>query len=360
MRNGELREFREFGEFRGGIIFCLRLISRRLPSTVCKRKYLLKLHIINSEPNKIAYKQNGGTNMKILFAPTMAAVGLILILSTGTSIASNCSDVRVTVFSKTVPTIERKVDLENAAQALSRIQYRFTNANTGAPLARIPIHEREIASSTTEDGVQKNARHKDDPFPWITTDNGVAPIFFEIAHAAAVNTCQDSPRNVGLFSAMDRTKGTIEISRELQDQLPKAHMIREAKQTNLTASGEQVIIYDTDDGLQVAIIAQGVVIQTYDLSKLVKNGQGGIYATSCEFQLSPTQKAFAVAYTLSEDGTGSAFMIMTWVPETKYELVYHQAVGQGRIVLGSGKMDLWESTRGKNASRPESPKFECE
>jgi hypothetical protein len=180
------------------------------------------------------------------------------------------------------------------------------------------------------------------------------------AHAAAANGCQDFPRNVGLFGAMDRQKESIEISRELQAQLPKARAIREAKQTDLTAMGEQVIMYDTDESPHIAIVVQGVLSQTYDLSKIVEKGLGGIYATSCEFQLSPTQKALAIAYTLSGDGTGSVFLILTWAPETKYEVVFHETVGQGRIMIGSGKLDLWESTRGKYASRPESPEFECE
>jgi hypothetical protein len=181
---------------------------------------------------------------------------------------------------------------------------------------------------------------------------------------AAVNGCQTAPRQVGLFGAMDRPKTPVEISKELRAQLPTASLIREVKQTALTSTGEQVIFYDTDDGTkpnpQIAIITKGVLNQTFELAHFVKYGEFAVYTTSCEFQVSPDQMALAIAYTNSGDGTSSIFLIVTWSSAAKYEVVFHRHVGQGRIVLEPGRLELWERTMGKYASLPDSPQFECE
>jgi len=95
------------------------------------------------------------------------------------------------------------------------------------------------------------------------------------------------------------------------------------------------------------------------LSTLVDYGEGGIYATSCEFELAPNEDGLAIAYVLNGDGTGSAFLILTWFGGD-YQAAFHRTVGQGKMVFKSGKMELWERTMGKYAARPDSMKFECE
>jgi hypothetical protein len=181
---------------------------------------------------------------------------------------------------------------------------------------------------------------------------------------AAVNGCQTAPRQVGLFGAMDQPKTPVELSKELRAQLPTASLVREVKKTSLTSTGEQVILYDTDDGTkpnpQIAIVTKGVLNQTFELAHFVQYGEFAVYATSCEFQMSADQRALAIAYTNSGDGTSSIFLIVTWSSAAKYDVVFHRHVGQGRIVLESGRLELWERTMGKYASLPDSPKFECE
>jgi hypothetical protein len=181
---------------------------------------------------------------------------------------------------------------------------------------------------------------------------------------AATGVCEDSPRTVGLFGAMDRPKAPVPISAEISSKLPEVRSIRGVEQTRLGPSGEQIIMYDTNEDLEpdprVAVVVSGILTEVYEVSKFVEYGKGALYATSCEFNLTPTQRALAIAYTLSGDGTESAFLILTWSAAGQYALVFHRTVGQGRLVFGSQTLELWESTRGKYASRPDSAKFECE
>jgi hypothetical protein len=109
----------------------------------------------------------------------------------------------------------------------------------------------------------------------------------------------------------------------------------------------------------VAVVVQGKVAKVFDLASLVEYGEGGVYAASCEFELAPSQRALVVAYTLSGDGTGSAFLVLTWIGGD-YKVIFHRTVGQGRMVFGSRTLELWERAIGKDAAGPESPNFECE
>ncbi len=181
---------------------------------------------------------------------------------------------------------------------------------------------------------------------------------------AAVGVCEGSPRIVGAFGAMDRPKPPVPVTAEIRSQLPEGRVVRRLQETKLSPSGEQIVMYDTKDDSEpnpkVAIVVHGILAETYEVSKLVEYGQGALYATSCEFEIEPAQRALAIAYTLSGDGTGSAFLVLTWSSAGHYELVFHRTVGQGRIVLGSRTLELWERTFGKNASRPDSSNFECE
>ncbi|HKN23043.1 MAG TPA: hypothetical protein VJX73_16575 [Terracidiphilus sp.] len=123
------------------------------------------------------------------------------------------------------------------------------------------------------------------------------------------------------------------------------------------------MIYDTRDGPEpnpeVAILVGGKLAKLFDLSTLVEYGQGGIYAASCEFELAASENGLAIAYVLNGDGTGSAFLVLTW-NGGDYQVIFHRTVGQGRMVFKSGLMELWERTMGKYVARPESAKFECE
>jgi len=181
---------------------------------------------------------------------------------------------------------------------------------------------------------------------------------------AATNLCEGSPRTVGAFGAMDQPKPPVPLPADIHSLPPEARSVRRIQQTGLGPSGEQIVMYDTNDensepNPKVAIVVRGTLAKTYDVSKLVEYGQGALYATSCEFELAPMHKALAIAYTLSGDGTGNAFIVLTW-SAGDYQAIFHRTVGQGRIVLGTSTMELWERTLGKYASRPESDNFECE
>jgi len=181
---------------------------------------------------------------------------------------------------------------------------------------------------------------------------------------AATNVCEGSPRTVGAFGAMDQPKPPVPMAADIRSLLPEARFVRRIQQTGLGPSGEQIVMYDTSDqnsepNGRVAIVALGTLAKAYDVSSLVEYGQGALYATSCEFELAPMHRALAIAYTLSGDGTGSAFIVLTWWAGD-YHVIFHQTVGQGRIVLGSRTIELWERTLGKYASRPESDNCECE
>jgi hypothetical protein len=187
--------------------------------------------------------------------------------------------------------------------------------------------------------------------------------FLFLANGEAATRCDGSPRIIGAFGAMDEPKPSISVAPEIRALMPEAVAIRHIEQSRLSLSGEQIILYDAsrtpEPNPKVAVIANGVIAKTYDLATLVEYGQGAIYATSCEFQFTPTQRGLAVAYTLSGDGTGSAFLVITWSASAGYQLLFHQTVGQGRIVLGRGKLELWERTFSKDR-HPEDSNFECE
>jgi len=184
--------------------------------------------------------------------------------------------------------------------------------------------------------------------------------------AAAANStraCDSSPRLIGAFGAMDVPKPPLATGPEITSQLPEGSLIRGEQVTEIAPSGERIIMYDAKDDSEpnprIAIVVNAAIVKTYEISKLVEYGEGATYATSCEFEIAPGQRALAVAYTLSGDGTGSAFIVLTWWGG-EYRVAFHRTVGQGRLVLGSGTLRLWERTFGKYASRPDSDKFECE
>ena len=192
----------------------------------------------------------------------------------------------------------------------------------------------------------------------------IAFAFSLVAKAQAVGRpCEEFPRTVGLFGAMDQPKPAATVADAIRSQLPGVATVRGMQETRLGPSGETVVMYDTQDSSEpipkVAVLVGGKLAKLYDLSSLVEYGQGGIYAASCEFELMHGQNGLAIAYVLSGDGTGSAFLVLTWF-EGDYQLIFHRTVGQGRMVFGTGVMKLWDRAMGKYASRPDSPKFECE
>src|SRR4051812_2772600 len=178
------------------------------------------------------------------------------------------------------------------------------------------------------------------------------------------SACKSSPRVVGAFGAMDLPVPPVTLSPEVLALLHNVQSVRRVEHTMLAPPGEQVMIYDSnDDELapvpRVAIVADGIAAKIFDVSNFIEYGEQAIYSSSCEFEIAPAQNAIAITYTLSGDGTGSAFLMLTWTAG-KYQIIFHRMVGQGRMVLGFREVELWERSLGPNASRPESINFECE
>jgi len=176
--------------------------------------------------------------------------------------------------------------------------------------------------------------------------------------------CVSSPRVVGAFGAMDKPVAPVSIPDAFRNQIPDVKTIRDILHTTLAASGEQVVMYDsTTDELapdpKIAIVSNGAVVATFDVAKLVPHAEQAIYQTSCQIQLHADQSGFVVAYTLSGDGTGSAFILLAHIAG-KYRVVFSRLVGQGRLVFQTGTMQLWERTFDKSRQSADSPNFECE
>ena len=181
---------------------------------------------------------------------------------------------------------------------------------------------------------------------------------------AVADNCNSSPRIVGVFGAMDKPVAAVAISDAVLNQLPDVKIVRDASHTTLSSSGEQVVMYDSavDESVpnpKIAIVVNGVVATTFDVAKFVPHAEQAIYQTSCQLQLHADHSGFVVAYTLSGDGTGSAFVLLFLVAG-KYQVVFSGLFGQGRLVFQADTMKLWERTFDKSRLSADSPNFECE
>ncbi len=181
---------------------------------------------------------------------------------------------------------------------------------------------------------------------------------------APATDCGSSPRVVGAFGAMDKPLAAVPVSDAIRTQLPDLKVIRAVRHTSLAPSGEQMVMYDTSADefapkQKIAVIANGAVASTFDVSKLVRYGEQAIYQASCQFELFPGQNGFVIAYIISGDGTGSAFIILAHI-EGSYRLVFARLVGQGRLVFRAALFELWERSFDKSRSNAELDNFECE
>jgi len=180
----------------------------------------------------------------------------------------------------------------------------------------------------------------------------------------AGSDCGSSPRVVGAFGAMDKPVPAVSISEAVKNQLSDLKVVRAVRRTDLAPSGEQIVMYDTSTDefapkQRIAVISDGKVISNFEVTRLVAYGEQAIYQTSCEFEVRTGQKGFVVAYLLSGDGTGSAFILLTHTARD-YRVVFARIVGQGRLVFKVGTFDLWERTFDKRRQNAELDNFECE
>jgi len=181
---------------------------------------------------------------------------------------------------------------------------------------------------------------------------------------AIASDCGNSPRVVGLFGAMDEPVPAVPASDTFRTLFPDVKDVRAVQQTSLAVSGEQMAMYDTSaDAIapepRIAVIANNAVVATFDVSKLVPHGVQAIYRSSCQFQLHAGQRGFVIAYTLSGDGTGSAFVLLAHTSGA-YRAVFSRLVCQGRLVFKVGTFELWDCSRDRRPASAESEDFECE
>jgi hypothetical protein len=173
---------------------------------------------------------------------------------------------------------------------------------------------------------------------------------------ASESGCDNSPRIVSAFGAENNPGAQVSLATGIRSQLPGLYEVRRILDTKLAPSGEQIVIYDssTDDSdplPKVAFVVGGHTVKVFDGEALNPKG-GGFerYLSSCEFDLTPKQRALAIVVSAGYDGAASAFAIMAW-QSGEYRIVFHTRVGQGRMELGVLKFELWDMIWGKVTDR---------
>lgn len=190
----------------------------------------------------------------------------------------------------------------------------------------------------------------------------VACLYGTAPSVATASECEPTAtRIIGPFGAIDQPGPPLEVPATIRPQLPTTAIVRDVLKTRLSPMGEQVIAYDAsagemDPNPRVSVVVHDAVTKTFDIAKEL--GRDARYMASCEFDLTPTQRALAIAYIVDGDGSGSAFVIIVRTG-VDYQVVFKRNVGQGRIVFSASTIKLWEATYGKYANRPDSAKFEC-
>jgi hypothetical protein len=180
---------------------------------------------------------------------------------------------------------------------------------------------------------------------------------------AAVTACDHSPRVIGAFGAEDHAVPPVSLAADIRSQLPELHNVRRVFDTHLSPTGEQVVISDnraddSDPNPNVAIVVHGRVVKLFEGRELDPQA-GGFerYLSSCEVDLTRTQKALAVAFSSGFDGASSAFTIIRW-QAGDYRVVFNHAADEGRMEFGTLKFELWHSVVDK-VKNPDSDDFEC-
>src|ERR1035441_1624646 len=166
--------------------------------------------------------------------------------------------------------------------------------------------------------------------------------------SASMRSCDGSPRVIGAFGAENTPRAPVTVSAEVRAQLPGVTSVIEVLNTQLAPSGEQVIVYSTNEDEsdplpKVAFITGGKLAKIMDASEMAPEG-GGFwrFLSGCQFDVARNQKALALAFSTSFHGFGSAFAVIIW-RSSDYQVVFNPLITQGRMVLSSGKLALWDS-----------------
>jgi hypothetical protein len=165
---------------------------------------------------------------------------------------------------------------------------------------------------------------------------------------AATTSCPNAPRTVGLFGAENTPRAPVALSAELRTQLPGLVSATDLLDTRLSPSGEQVVVYSTDEDEsdphpKIAFIISGRVKKILAATEISSEG-GGFwrYLSGCQYQVVPRQNGLALAFTTGFDGAATVFAVVIWKSDS-YSIVFNPLVGQGRMVLSLGKLVLWGS-----------------
>jgi hypothetical protein len=165
---------------------------------------------------------------------------------------------------------------------------------------------------------------------------------------ATTSSCRNAPRTVGPFGAENTPRAPIPLSAEVRAQLPGLVSVTDLLDTRLSPSGEQVVVYSTDEDEsnphpKIAFIASGRVKKILAATEISSAG-GGFwrYLSGCEYQVMPKQNGLALAFTTGFDGAASVFAVVIWKSKN-YSVVFNPLVGQGRMVLSLGELALWGS-----------------
>jgi hypothetical protein len=160
--------------------------------------------------------------------------------------------------------------------------------------------------------------------------------------------CGASPRIIGAFGAENSAPPAISVSDAIGSQLPGLVVIRQILNSQLSPSGEEIVVYDSAEGEsdphpKVAFVVEGKVRLILDISQLTDWG-GGFerFQAACQFDLGPDRKAVALAFTTAFDGTGSTFDIVMWQGGT-FKILFSTHGIQGRLMIEPGRLSLWSS-----------------
>jgi hypothetical protein len=168
------------------------------------------------------------------------------------------------------------------------------------------------------------------------------------ASAAAEQSCGRAPRIIGAFGAENSVQSPISISDDIRSQLRGLVAVRQVLKSQLSPSGEQIVIYDTagdesDPHPEVAFVVNAKVQLILGDTQLNDRGGGFVrFLAACPFHLDPDRKAVALAFSRAFDGTGSVFLIVMWQSGT-FKIAFTAHGNQGQLVIGQDKLSLWTS-----------------
>ncbi len=165
---------------------------------------------------------------------------------------------------------------------------------------------------------------------------------------AATTSCPNAPRVIGPFGAENTPRTAIAVDTEIRSQLSGLVSVTDVLETRLSPSGEQVVVYSTDEDEsnpkpKLAFVVSGKVKQVLAAAEI--SSEGGAfwrYQSGCQYQVAKKLNGLALAFTTGFDGATSAFAVVIW-KASGYSVVFNPLVSEGRMLLGSGRLAVWGS-----------------